>query len=194
MSRFTQKPQDWENVQSFTEYEPLELGGHVCKIMNVEEKKSRTGRDMLVISLDIAEGEQKDYYSMQYRNDTRPDKKWGCNVYQLIEDMNGNTSRGFKTFIETVEASNSGFDVNQIWNGGFCGYFKDKLVGGVFGREQYRSNDGSVKFSTKCTKFTTVERARAGIPAPEDKLLPATVPNSLSAMGFTSMPDGDLPF
>lgn len=194
MSRFTQKPQDWENVQAFTEYEPLELGGHVCRIMKVEETKSRAGRDMVMISLDIAEGEQKGYYSEQYRNDKRPDKKWGCVVYQLIDDNEGNTSRGFKTFIEMVAASNPGFDVNQIWNENFCNYFKDKLVGGIFGREQYRSNkDGSLKFSTKCMNFATVEKARAGIPAPEDKFLAGNAPaaDPLAAMGFTSMPDDD---
>lgn len=195
MSRFTQKPQDWEKVQAFTEYEPLELGGHVCRIMKAEETKSKTGKDMLVISLDIAEGEQKDYYSVQYRNDTRPDKKWGCIVYQLIEDKDGNTSRGFKTFVEAVDISNPDFDVNKIWNESFCDYFKGKLVGGIFGREQYRSKkDGSLKFSTKCMNFASIEKARAGIPAPEDKLLPTAVSDPLSAMGFTSMPDDDLPF
>lgn len=202
MSKFTQKPSDWDSVQAFTEYEPLELGGHVCRIMKVEEGKSKAGNDTVYIYLDIAEGEQKGYYSEQYRNDNRPDKKWGCIVYQLFEDRDGNTSRGFKTFVETVTASNPGFNANQIWNENFCNYFKDKLIGGIFGREQYRSpKDGSLKFSTKCRSFVTVEKARAGIPAPADKLLDSgtgtAASNPFAAMGFAEMPGSladDLPF
>ena len=51
------KPNNYENISIFGE--ELELGGHVCKIMKVEETKSKSGRDMIVISLDIAEGKQK---------------------------------------------------------------------------------------------------------------------------------------
>lgn len=197
MSFFTKKPTDWENVQAFTEFEPLELGGHVCKIMKVEEAKSRSGKDMIIIYMDIAEGDQKGYYSDSYKADNRPDKKWGCRVYQLLEDNDGNTSRGFKTFIEAVEKSNIGFDVNQIWNEQFCNYFQNKLIGGIFGREQFRTEKGELRFSIKCRSFTTVEKARAGIAAPEDKLLPSVV-NDLSAMGFTEMPSNssndDLPW
>ena len=197
MGIFTQKPKDWENVQAFTDFEPLELGGHVCRIMGVEEKKSRNGRDMIAISLDIAEGEQTGYYTNQYRNDTRADKKWGCIVCQVIEDANGNTSRGFKTFIDSVAKSNSGFDINQIWNEHFCDYLKNKLVGGIFGREQYLASDGKLKFTTRCRSFVTVEKARAGIPAPEDRLFEghSQASDPLAAMGFTEAPAMDnLPF
>lgn len=199
MGMFNKKPQDWENVQAYSEYEALELGGHVCKIMKVEETKSKAGRDMIVISLDIAEGEQCGYFANKYKNDTRADKKWGCVVYQLIEDANGNTSRGFKTFIESVEKSNAGFNQNQIWNENFCNFFTGKLIGGVFGKEQYIASDGNAKFATKCRSFTTAEKARAGIPAPEDKLVEGQTTTSaqdpLAALGFVESPaTDDIPF
>lgn len=177
-----QKPKNYDNTQGYNEFEPLELGGHICKIMGVKEQKSRTGKDMIVISLDIAEGAQKDYFSEMYRKDNRPidQKRWGCVVYQLIEDGEGNTNKGFKTFISAVAKSNRDFDENAIWDEKFCEYFKGKLVGGVFGREQYRNQQGALKWSTKCTMFRDVDTIKNGVPIPEDKYLPDAQPGMSS--------------
>lgn len=182
------KPAGFDQVQSFGEFEPLKLGGHICKIMSVEESKSRAGKDMLVISLDIAEGEQANYYANQYKNDTRENKKWGCVVYTMVYDNEGNTSRGFKTFIENVEKSNKGFAVQWIDN--FGEQFKGKLIGGVFGREEYLNQSGEKKMATKCMFFRTVETIKKGVEAPADKLL------SGSTAGFTQDAEDDdsLPF
>ena len=49
------QPKNYKETQGYGEFEPLALGGHICKIMGVKEQKSKTGRDMIVISLDIAE-------------------------------------------------------------------------------------------------------------------------------------------
>lgn len=189
------RPTNWENTQAYGDFEPLELGGHICKIMSVEETKSRAGKDMIKISLDIAEGEQAGYYAEQYRNDNRNPKKWGCIVYQLLEDDNGNTNRGFKTFVNAVEKSNPGFNSDNIWDDNFCGYFKNKLIGGVFGREQYENSKGDLKWSTKCVQFRDIETIRKGVPIPEDKYLEGTKPATSSNNDFADMPlDDDLPF
>lgn len=189
------KPNDWENTQAYGDFEPLELGGHICKIMKVEETKSRSGKDMINIFLDIAEGEQKGYYAEQYRKDNRSDKRWGCIVYQVLEDNNGNTHRGFKTFVTAVEKSNSGFNQNEIWDENFCEYFKNKLIGGVFGREQYINNKSKLAWSTKCVQFKDVETIKNGVPIPEDKLLEGASAPSSSNSNFADMPlDDDLPF
>lgn len=169
------KPKNWEDVQAFGEFEPLELGGHICKIMQVEETKSRNNRDMLVISLDIAEGPQKGYYAEQYKKDFRPEKKWGCVVYQLTEDEHGNGSRGFKTFMNAVKDSNPGFNEEQIWGDKDLNpFFKGKLVGGVFGREQYKNSEGKLKWSTKCVQFKSVDDIKKGVEIPADKYLEET--------------------
>lgn len=189
------KPTDWENTQAYGDFEPLELGGHICKIMSVEEMKSRSGKDMIKISLDIAEGEQAGYFAEQYRKDNRPDKKWGCIVYQLLEDNNGNTHRGFKTFVTAVEKSNSAFDSNRIWDERFCEHFKNKLIGGVFGREQYENSNGALKWKTKCVQFRDIETIRNGVPIPEDKYLENKKPEASSNSDFQDMSlDDDLPF
>lgn len=196
-----QKPNDYDSVQVYGDFVPLKLGGHICKIMQVIETTSRSGKDMLEISLDIAEGEQKDYFAQQYKTDTRQNKKWGCVVYQSVEDRDGGTSKGFKTFITSVENSNPGF--KPAWGNNFAGCFKGKLIGGVFGREQYLNASNEKKFFTKCVQFRSVESIRAGVEVPADKLLPDSgnapgmPPSMYDSDGFMTIPDGaesELPF
>ena len=182
------KPNGFDAAQGLTDFVPLTLGGHVCKIMSVEEKKTSTGKDMLVVSLDIAEGEQKGYYTEQYKNDKRDPKKWGCIVYVVVEDKGGNTSRAFKQFIEAFEVSNK---VTTSWGENFEAQFKGKLIGGVFGREQYQNNNGELKFITKCRWFDTIDKVRKGIDAPKDKLLNGQVQSDSQV---NQEEDDDLPF
>lgn len=164
------KPKDFDNVSAYGEFKPLELGGHICRIMGVEETKSSTGKDMIVISLDTApQDKQPGYYTEQYRSDDRPDKKWGCRVFQLVLDKDGNTNRGFKTFITAVEKSNPGFQVQ--WGDGFAACFKNRSIGGVFGREQYMNSVGELKWSTKCVQFRSVEAIQQGVEVPKDRYL-----------------------
>ena len=192
------KPSNYDNVQEYGEFKPLELGGHICKIMSVEETKSSTGKDMLRIFLDIAEGEQANYYAEQYKADSRADKKWGCIVYQLTEDKDGNTNRGLKTFITSVEKSNKGFTV--AWGDNFTTCLKGKVIGGVFGREQYQNSKGELKFTTKCVSFRSADTVRAGVDVPADKLLQGAAPTGIATSGTpsefeeTALATGELPF
>lgn len=163
------KPNNYDNTEIFGDYKPLPAGAYVCRIKKVEETKSQRGNDMIIISLDIAEGEQKGYYANAYRNDDRENKKWGCTVYQVVEDNDGNTAKGFKSFVKSVVESNIGFNEDVIWNDNFASYFKDKLVGGVFRREEYQNNNGDYKWNTKCYQFRTVKAVHEGIETPKDK-------------------------
>lgn len=192
------KPSNYDKVQEYGEFKPLELGGHICRIMSVEETKSSTGKDMLKIFLDIAEGEQANYYAEQYKADSRADKKWGCIVYQLTEDKDGNTNRGLKTFITSVEKSNKGFTV--AWGDNFTTCLKGKVIGGVFGREQYQNSKGELKFTTKCVSFRSADTVRAGVDVPADKLLQGAAPTGIATSGTpsefeeTALATGELPF
>ena len=188
------KPNNFEETQENRGFQPLQLGGHICRIMGVTETTSKTDRAMIVVALDIEEGEQKGYYANQYRLDDRPNKKWGCNVYILIEDNDGNTSKAFKTFVMAVERSNAGFDHNKIWDEHFCDYFKNKLIGGVFGREEYMNQSGQKKMITKCFYFRDTETIRKGVPVPEDRLLDEPT-DTMQDLGFSPADDDDdLPF
>ncbi len=190
-------PKDFQEVQGFTGFEPLQAGGHICKIMKVEETKSKAGRDMVVIYLDTDRTDkQPSYFSEAYKNDKREPKKWNNNaiVRQLVLDAEGATNRGFKTFIDMVEKSNNGFKV--VWGEHFADCFKGKLVGALFGREEYLDNAGISKFATKFQVFRTVEEIKKGVDVPKDKLLNPGSNNSTGGYGDLELVDdcSELPF
>ena len=192
------KPNVFDEAMVLGEYKPLPSGGYVCVIKQVREQFSRNGRPMVVISLDIFEGDHKGYYEKAFRADSRPDKKWGCNVYQITEDDTGKCTPGFKTFITSVEKSNPGFQT--VWGDLFCQSFKGRMIGGLFGREQYLKNDGSLGWSTKCVAFRSTETIRNGdFTVPVDKLLNGQKPAHAHAQptvpsGYTEVEDEELPF
>lgn len=191
------KPNNYDNVKAYSEFEPLPVGGYVCKIMSVEETKSKTGKDMLKISLDIAEGEYKDYFSKLWINDTSQNRKWGCIVYQLVLDNNGETNRGLKTFHTSVEKSNLGFSV--LWGNGYAEHFKGKLIGGLFRREEYEKQNGGRGWSVRCFAFRSVDAIREGkFETPKDKPLASNAADETyfkanSDKDYMSSED-DLPF
>lgn len=188
------KPNNYDNIQAFGGFTPLEAGGHILIIKKIEEGRSSNGKDMIRIFLDThVSDKQPNYYSDQYKRDNRAEKKWGCIVYQLVLDAKGDTSRGFKTFIQSVEESNYGFKLQ--WGDNFGNCFKDKLVGGVFGREEYLSNYGESKFSIKCFNFKNIETIKNGVDVPADRLLRGNSNNSSISDDLIPVDDnGNLPF
>ncbi|MGE9941101.1 hypothetical protein ACQRBH_05960 [Bariatricus sp. SGI.161] len=129
-----QKPNNYENTQAQGEFTPVDLGGHKLIIKQVNETTSKNGKPMIVILFDFAQDDiQPGYFTEQFKNDIRPDKKWPnqATQYILTEDENGDCSRSFKTFITCVEHSNSGFTTQ--WGDNFEKQFKNKKIGGVFG-------------------------------------------------------------
>lgn len=169
------KPADFDTAQGLNE--SLPKGGYVCRIMNVEETVSQSkGEPMIKVSLDIAEGPYKDYFTKKYRADNRIDKKWSGNAVanQLVYDQNdtNTTNKGFKTFITSVEESNNGFKVE--WGNAFCSCLKNKIVGVIFRSEQFLGDNG-ISLATKVYSFRSAETIRQGkYKIPDDKLLENT--------------------
>ena len=65
------------------------------------------------------------------------------------------------------------------------------FFGGIFGREQFKDQQGKLRFATKCRVIRTVEAVRNGVEVPEDKLLPVQQNNDF----FSPVSqDDDLPF
>lgn len=199
------KPSDFENVKAFSDFEQLAPGGYVCAIKQVAEKKSKNGKDMLVVLVDIVEGPEAARFSKQFNDDTREDKKWPFTAtkYILLYDNDGNTNRAFKSFIDAVTESNQGWSV--VWGNGFCKCFVNKHIGCVFGNEEYLNNQGEYKMSCKLINFKNVESIKTGrYKTPEDKLLDrGNVANQYGGSfaankdGFMDIPDGldaELPF
>lgn len=186
------KPQGYDQAAAITgDFQALPAGGYICKILKAEEVTSQTGRPMLVLLFDIAEGEYKDFFRAQYDRikDSNPDAKWG-GVYRQLTD--GKSIGFFKGMVTSIEVSNTGYKWN--WDEKTL---TGKLFGGVFGREQYESYNGDLKWSTKCQNIRSVEAIKKGVEIPEDKLLRGAGNQyyATPTATFEEVEDnGDLPF
>lgn len=188
------KPQGYDEAQSYTgDYETLELGGHVCQITGVRvEYTQNTNAEVLVIAFDIAEGKQAGYYKKRFEESKakNADAKWQGTYRQFTQ---GNSTPYFKGLIENIEKSNPGYN---FANTGFNEQtLVGKLFGGIFGREQYKAQDGSLKFAIKCRSIRTVEVIKNGVEVPEDKLLKEEQQNNyFSPDNYEISAEDDLPF
>lgn len=189
-----QKPNNYDNTQASGDFTPISTGGHHLIIKKVEEGKTKSGKDMIIVAFDTAQGDsQPNYFSEQFASDIRPEKKWPRTGRQYIvtEDNEGNCSRSFKSFITCVEKSNNGFQTT--WGDAFAAQFKGKRIGGVFGivENEYQ---GKVTKRTELRWFCEDAKAdTANTPAP--KLLPNSNKTINAPTGdFIPAPDEEIPF
>lgn len=182
------KPDNYDNMQAFGEFTPIELGGHILIIKKINVLKDDMGEDKQVEILFDTHGtdKQPNYFAEQYKNDTRQPKIWGGTKREWILTGGGKDNPFFINFCKSAEKSNN-FKID--WNN-FESCLVNKLVGGVFGKEQYLK-DGQVKTVTKCVQFRSVEAIKAGVPIPKDKLLDGS---SSSNGDLVAVNDGDMPF
>ena len=161
------KPKNYDNEPTVMigEYEVLEPGGYICKILDAEESLSKTGKQMLILSYDIVEGEKKDYFKKQYKENTSEYKKWKGRYWQLTE---GESTKYFKGMIKAIEESNPNFKFNFNEK-----ELKGKFFGGIFGREEfYNIKTEEYQFSTKLMWIRSVDTIRNGnFRIPTDKLI-----------------------
>lgn len=164
------KPANYDEVEVNLDFTPITLGAHKGVIMGVEEHTSElSGNTSLKVSVDTAkDDEQPEYFSEQYRNDTRPDKKWSNSAtkYVSLKD-DENCVRMLKAFITSIENSNNGFTYD--WNKE-VDQLKGKKVGLVFGLEEYTNNDGETKTIAKLTQFRSIDKID-NVKIPRVKLL-----------------------
>ena len=174
---------------------PLPAGGYVAKILNAKVEEYNWG-EVLVISFDIAEGEYKDFFSKQYKENTREDKKWKGN-FRLTVPNEGNQyfdsqKRTFGNAIWAIEESNHGY--HWDWNESAL---NGKMVGVLFRNFEWEMDDGRSGWSTECCTFVSVEDVRTGnFKQPKDK--PLKRKESYSSNQFHEMVEidstEDLPF
>ncbi len=183
-----QKPEGYDETQAFTgDFETLPLGGHICAIKQAKLDKTKMGKNVLILLFDIFEGEHKDFYKRDFerRKENNTEAKWQGVYRQLTE---GKSLSFFKGMITAIENSNSTYKWN--WDESTL---KSKLFGGVFGQEEYESNDGKVKLSTKCRWIRSVEQIRKGVEVPEVKRITKKTTTSDGFYPVTDS-DDDLPF
>lgn len=166
-----QKIENWESIEAkqFGEREQLKLGGHVCKITKAEEYTSPfSNTTSLKIEVDIAEGEQKDFFKKQFEADTRKDKKYPNAAIKYVS-LKEEHRPMLKGFITCIENSNPGFkfdfDESKL---------VDKKVVGVFGLEEYENDKKEIKTATKLTGFRSLDKLKE-VKIPKVKILTGTL-------------------
>ncbi len=177
----------YEKAQVYTDQERLPVGGYVLKILDVKYQENRWG-DVILLSFDIEEGEQKGFFAANYRGQTGEDKRWKGTYRLRVPKDDGTeqdewTMRRFKTVLSNFEESNSGYHWN--WDEQTL---KGKQIGALFNNKEYEFN-GRHGFFTNCHSLVTVEKIHSGkFEIPQDTLLKKT--EQADADGFMNVPDG----
>lgn len=181
------KPNNYETTEAFTgDGKYLTTGGKVCVIVNAYETTARSsGKPMLAIEFDIAEGDEKEYFADLQE---RFGGDWRGVYRQNTLDANGECSPFFKGMISAIEDSNAGFKFNfderQLLR---------KKFGGVFGEEEYVAKDGTVKTIVKLMQIRSVDAIRKGeFKVPPKKTVSAPV--QPASVGFSEVSSEQIPF
>lgn len=189
----------WNEIKEAGSFEKVELGGHICVIVNAKNELSRNGNQMLKIAFDFAsEDKQAGYYKRMFDEDQKRgnDAKWRGVYIQGHHTEQSN--QYFKGFINRILESNPGY----MWS-----WDEKSLIGkkfcGVFGREEYPGDNGKTKFATKCMFVHAVSDIDK-VTVPEDKLLvgkattQVSTSNSFTPLqaynGNLQIDDDELPF
>nr|DAG56345.1 MAG TPA: Protein of unknown function (DUF669) [Caudoviricetes sp.] len=111
-----QKPNNWENVRAFSDFQKLPLGAYVCTIKQAVVRQTDYG-DQLCIVFDISTGEWAGYYQDDFDNNPRDDKKWKGVLRQFLPKNDGSDKDEWaksllKGLTTAVEESNRGY----TWN------------------------------------------------------------------------------
>lgn len=188
-----EKIQGYDEAQAITgEYERVEAGGYICEIIGAKEETSQSGKKMLVLAIDIADGEHKGYFqkrweeSKKINNDPNKKVKYPSNATyrQMLE---GDKAAGFlKGIMTSLEESNNNFkwdwDEKKL---------KGLKCGAIFGEEEYQKYDGKIGTTTKIRWIRSVQAIEDGkFEIPEKKKL--VTQNSI--FDTTVSDDDDLPF
>lgn len=179
--------------------EPLPRGAYICKIMSAETLDYSWGQ-VVKLSVDVAEGEYKDFFAAKYRNDTNGNKKWKGTFRITVPDDSRNSQykdsekRAFDNFMFALEDSNRGYHFD--WD-------ERKLKGlliGLMWRNKEWEMDGNTGWTTEASHCLSISDVRDGnFKLPKDKPLKNNnstnypAPNSLDIVDDGSS-DDDLPF
>ena len=164
------KPSNYDNVEVMEfDYTKIELGGHKGIIMKAEEYTSpQSGKTSLKVYVDTAsDDKQPEYFTEQYKNDTRIDRKYPNGAIKYVPlGEEENQVKLLKAFITAYENSNGcQFDWGKDWE-----QLKGKKIGLVFGMEEYENQSGELKTINKLREFRSIDKVD-NVKIPKVKLL-----------------------
>lgn len=174
--------------------------GYVCRIINAELTNSKAGNLMLVLFIDIAEGDFQGYFKAATDNAKKfnPNKKWdNTGIYRqlLFDNSNQRISSFFKGLISCIEHSNETLKINindfeaSILRGLLCGF--------IFASEEYQKRDGSIGERVVIKFPKTIEDIRNhNFKIPDTKKNDKTASQDVTNDDFQGTPvnDFDVPF
>lgn len=140
----------------------LPAGGYVVRITEVEDDDKN---ECIVCTYDIAEGD----YAGHYSDDWASKNAWAHQFKRWYSDK---AQPFFKSFLDAIEASNTGFTVER-WQA-MCNPFEleGKLIGVVFGAVKYTNRYGDDKERLDAKEFVSADDIRNGnykVPEVEDR-------------------------
>lgn len=152
-----EKINNWENIEvkGVEDFKMLPIGAYECVIKDaIVNTNLETGKETFKVSVDIANGEYKDYFQKRYNANTNNNKKWDNNAVKYLAFKGDNVSY-FKGFITCVENSNIGYkwdwDEEKL---------KGKKICGVFQYEEYEKQDGSKAVKVRLSKFRSMDKIK----------------------------------
>lgn len=147
------KIDNFDKVQESVSFKRLEPNAYVCKIVNVIDVPEK---EYLKVFFDIADGEHKGYFAEQYKNDTRPDKKWAA-AGSFIRSYKEKALPMFKGFTNALEKSNKNYawdwDENKL---------KGKTIVLIIGEEEYLNQKGEKRVRNYVNAVRSLEAYKAG--------------------------------
>ena len=174
----------YNDAQASGEFERLAAGGYVIKITDIKDEQAK---EYLRIVYDIAEGSEAGRYKNE---DAEHDYR-----HSFVRSYKESALGMFKAFIRAVDEAN-GTDFDSRIEKGFPEHeLVGKLLGVLFGYEEYEANDGNVKERLRLVRFLNIEQARAGdFKVPDLKKLPESQKTAAPTPGFTPLGDENVPF
>ena len=183
-----QKPQGYETaeVREYQGFNTPAPGAYILGIVSAEATQSKSGNDMLVLSLDIADGEFKGHYRR------KQEQFGGSKLLKHRRVINTENSLPyFKGDIKAIEKSNNGFkfdfDESKL---------RGKFVGGMLGEKEFEGRDGEVATTLEISFLCSVEKVRRGdLAIPKIKRLDGSKTTAnYSGHEPAQMTEEDLPF
>ena len=154
------RPNNWNDVQEFTERPKLALDAYVCRVKKAVVQNNGYG-DQLNILFDIAEGDYQGYYAEDFKANTNEDKKWKGVLRVWVPKDDGSekdewTKSSFKGVVSAFEKSNPGYQWN--WDEATL---VGKLIGILFRNEEWEYNN-KTGWAVRPFKALSVDTVRGG--------------------------------
>ncbi len=164
------RPNNWNDVQEFSDRPKLPLGAYVCKVRRAVVQSNDFG-EQLCLLFDIVEGEFKGFFDADFKASTRADKKWKGVLRQFIPVDDGSekdewTKSSFKGMTTSFEKSNPGYQWN--WDEASL---SGKMVGILFRNEEWEY-ENKTGWAVRPFRAISVDSVRSGdFTLPKDKPL-----------------------